>query len=343
MKEVIEARDNTLENNKGIVDLTEELEDFESDYLTQKAEEKMADLKEKEPEAEKKADSTHGGEEIIDLTELVSDFSWDDTEVIELTDEVKESALPVGEIIELTEKAAEPNWPEQEIIELTDEVAPNKQISNEAESEAIFSEVIVLRETLPSKSLQENFSENFEISAHRGEGQNRYFEDDEPCWGSGLEKTFELEEALSREEREVNEDDPATCLGIEFEEAFSEDGDEKNQPLKRYYPKKTSVEVKLSESSEKLPAESKNEIREGKKYLNLSFQTMEPSYFDSDAEKPRQATASIKIPEDIIDAALERVIRKVFSEKIEHIFKVAIEKAISEDMHKFRNLLLENE
>lgn len=340
MKEEIEVMNKTPDDNEEIIDLTEELEDVES-YYFQKGEKDIAELKEKSLNPEGKADLMDDNEEVIDLTEVVSGFSNEEAEVIELTDEITESALPVAEIVELTEKAPEDNPEEQEIIELIDEVPEsgvNEQKINGAgaESEAPPVEEGVSMETSGLEGLQEFKGGDFDISEPGEEGENSSI-------GSGLKKTFEFEEALLREDREINEDDPASWLGIEFEEDALEDRNEKNKFLRTYIPKRISADTKPAEGSGELRSEENYDKEEDKKYVTLSFHNTEPVHLDSDAEKSLRTMESVKIPEDVIDAALERMIRKMFSEKIDHILKEAIGKSISEEIREIRKLLLENE
>lgn len=330
-KEGIGVNHKVSDDAEKAIDVTEELEEIKSNY-SQTIEKDMPELSKNIPKTEEKFDLMDDSENIIELTEVVSDFSAQDIEVIESAKEAldPESVLPEAEILELAEESVEGKPEEQEIIDLIEEVSES---TNDVHS----IETTDARENLNSKCFQENKEKSDFLVSDAGEEEKiRHEQNDKPFWGSGLEKTFEFEEALSRDGREINEDDPAYCLGIEFEEDISEGQKVNDQFLKTCIPKGISAKTKQVEYSDELPPEEK-------KYITLFFNNIETEDSYSDKKQLPYTMESVKLPEDVMDAALERVIQKMFSEKIEHMIKEAVRRAIPEDIHEIKKLLSENE
>lgn len=60
----------------------------------------------------------------------------------------------------------------------------------------------------------------------------------------------------------------------------------------------------------------------------------------SDAEKPQSPEYRLNVTPDQFEAALERVIRKMFGEKIDHILQEVVERTVSDEVGELKDYLL---
>ncbi len=73
----------------------------------------------------------------------------------------------------------------------------------------------------------------------------------------------------------------------------------------------------------------------------LSFEKKAAEKLVLEVDETKGSEDAIKLTEEAIDKALERVIRKVFADKIEHILLEAVKKVATEDIARLKKMILE--
>ncbi len=92
-----------------------------------------------------------------------------------------------------------------------------------------------------------------------------------------------------------------------------------------------------------VPRRAASESRKGGlRYISLSFEKAAAENLGSESDEAKANVGAVNLSEEAIDKALERVIRKVFADKIERILLEAVKKVVTEDIERLKKLILEN-
>ena len=260
-------------------------------------------------------------EPIIELTEIVEASAAGDDDIIELTDVV--DAIPPAdeEIIELTEVVPSPPK-EEEILELVDvvETTPPDETAAPEEDFVMAADAPVEMETAPEGLIEVDRAETvapesaaFDLFAEAVPEETPEAAPD----GAGQDDDLDFA-PMDLDIEENKEDDLFDSLGMNLE-----------------------PELQGAAGSDELDFNlSTQELSDAIDLLDAKLAEEPP------AEGPDEAAQTAALPETITEAqfekALENVIRKMFTEKIDVLINEAIEKTVSAEIENIKNQLLKD-
>ena len=239
--------------------------------------------------------------------------SPEDEEILELTDALDDESEPEADFIELTDVAETPLQDEEEVLELTD-VVDTPSLDDE--------EILELTDVAEQSSDDRaNVIELAGAISDVSAKQETAPEPDDDGWDHN---TLDLEDIIDEdiENTASIDDDIANSLGVDLDpDEMEEDG--------LFIEKDVMEEVDTLDGGDP-------EVDAG-----VSAE-MDPEVGDRSPEKPEMqdvAEEAVSFPIEQIEEALERVIERMYSEKIEGIIVEAIEKAVQKEIEKINILL----
>lgn len=241
-----------------------------------------------------------------------------DDGIIELTDVVS-SPQDDEEIIDLVEEVDSTEQEPEEIIELTDAVS-----SPESDEE-----IIDLVEEVPGAPAEETGFDDAEVAAQPPEEETALSteadaEHEAPIIGEGA--GYESEPVRIEEETAYDGEEPAEENIIEFSGAPSETSYED-----------TAETYGLDNALD----DGKSEAPEDEGFADAIG--LELDHDTAGQPPPRAPHAPVEVTPDQVEAAVERVLARLFSEKIEAMIGEAIEKAVSKEIEALKAALLEDQ
>jgi hypothetical protein len=281
-------------------------------------------------------------EEIIELTEEITNPPEEDDEIIELTDIVDRPFREDEDIIELVEVADEPQVlepadaagetpDEEDILELTDLVdEPSKEPEKEPDLADIFQDEAVEIDESPNEEI--GILQDLETEADTGETAIEFEAEKELDELESMDSAgdMEIEEACSKiKETALSEEPEIMGPAIEFEHEAEAEEMEPAEPEEEAEAEEAEV-IEISKIQAEHP--SPREYPTSPDMLPLE-----------EAEEQGVAPWSlVGVSAEQVDAALERVVKKMYAEKIDRILVEVIEKTVTKEIEKLKRIILED-
>ncbi|OEU66919.1 MAG: hypothetical protein BBJ57_09535 [Desulfobacterales bacterium PC51MH44] len=237
-------------------------------------------------------------EEIIELTEKVTDALPDDDEIIDLVEAADEPPVE-GEKESIVAETAEP--PEEDILELTEEATDTSPDDDE------IIDLVDAADELPIY----------------GEKESLVAEAAEPTED---EEIIGLTEAISDTPQEIEE------IGKPIHVAAEASADADDSPGLEAEPIEEAIDFH-DELDEEVGLDQA---------LQDDFVDSLGMELDSDKADSKDLSEAVDVSDEQVETALERVIKKMFYEKIDGILVEVIEKTVTSEIERLKNILLED-